>query len=501
MEIRRWFFFILTNCILTQYLEGKSVSLNELIAAESQAKQSEEKHPIKFRDRETEETSSDEILTSETKIKRLPKKLPPLKLPGLLKRSPLLRHLASKAKLARLKLSNRISAVEKLSPLSLKKAFQIKSPLKPKKLQVGRRLRHKRKNQSKKREINQNDHFKHQYVPVLKSLNLLFDNLLNSDTSDSYDIKPKKYKHNRSNSKERYQFPNDYSNKGSARITKHRSNKKAVAFASSSPTKVTSDTKNFPSSKDYDYSANRPNKIIPILLSRNTTSSRRNNNGTSKRSSTTFDRDIEGNITRYHGDNEHITRRGEDESNEEGDEDNTYSATRNESSGIGHSRGNGNDTRNSKDREIFDGSESKNKNTIDNFGENQLETRGNQTKSESSVRKPLRRLRGFVPEDKISDERVLPEPIRSEEVYEESILSATDNSSSDKRVIDKSSPFTAEDENVRKRNETVILVERNSNYSQGSGKKLPVVMIFDGYSVTRDKNGENKVLGKTIHIH
>lgn len=35
-------------------------------------------------DRETEETSSEEILTSETKIKRGRKKLPPLKLPGTL---------------------------------------------------------------------------------------------------------------------------------------------------------------------------------------------------------------------------------------------------------------------------------------------------------------------------------------------------------------------------------------------------------------------------------
>lgn len=398
----------------------------------------------------------------------------------------------------------KISAVEKLSPLSLKKAFQIKSPLKPKKLQVSRRLRHKRKNQSKKREINRNDHFKHQYIPVLKSLDMLFDNLIHSDTRDSYESKPKKYKRNRSNSPERYQFPNGYSNTASARVTEHRSNKKAVASASSLSTKIASDTKNFPSSKDYDNSANGSNKSVPILLSRNTTGSRRNDNGTSKRGSTAFDRDIERNITRYYGDNEHIARRGENGTNEESDEDDPYGATRNESSGIGNSRRNGIYARHSKDREIYRGTESENENNNDNFGENQLETRGDQTKSESSVRESVRRLRGFVPEKKISDKGLLPEPIRSEEVHEESFLSTTDNSSGDKRVIDKGSPFTTEDEKVRKRNETVILVERNfqtSNYSQGTGKKLPVVMIFDGYSVTRDENGESKVLGKTIHIH
>ncbi|KAJ2952066.1 hypothetical protein O0L34_g4330 [Tuta absoluta] len=83
---------------------------------------------------------------------------------------------------------NKIPRGKKISSLQYRKTFQIKSPLKPKKLKTFEKARYRRRNQSIKREISEDEEITKKYLPLLKSISLLFDNIL-SETDDSFEIR------------------------------------------------------------------------------------------------------------------------------------------------------------------------------------------------------------------------------------------------------------------------------------------------------------------------
>lgn len=379
--------------------------------------------------------------------------------------------------------------------------------MKPKKLKLALKSRFKRKNQSTKREISGNEGLRHKYIPLLKSLTMLVDNLFNTDESDSDEIKRKSYKRNKYYFEEQYEPSFERSSISSSRKTNPRSQKKTTTPSPSISTEISSETEGFTYYENYDHSTYRSHKSVPVLLPRNTFSVRRDDHGPSERSSTPHNRYSEGDITRYHGDYEHNPGCAENESCEESDENDTHSITRNDPSGFRYTRtsGNGVNTRNSEDRKVVANVTSKNENSDDAIGANQFEVRRNKTESEDFLREPVRKLRGSIPEDEVShDERLIPEPTRYEEAREKSVLNTTKDSAGDQRIAYKDGSFTTEDEKIRTGNERIMTNEKNSrqlaNSKKTTEKKRPVVLIFDGYSVTRDKNGENKVSGKTIHI-
>lgn len=336
----------------------------------------------------------------------------------------------------------------------------------------------------------------------------MFDNLLNTDSSESYEFKTKKYKRNRFYSEETFGDPRTLQTDSA--ISESESNEETVTFpptvttASSittetpTTTEVTSTTANIITTRDF--STFRQHKNIPVLLSRNTSSGRGDDHGVGERSGATLHRDIEGNITRHHGDHEHAAGCGENESYAKDDEENTHGATRDGARGFRLTRpiGTRNNTGlfssgNSTDTET----NSKNETTNDHNRQNQFQTGRNETKSGRILQEPLRRLRGFIPKN--FDENT--ESVQSKEIREESVVNVTHNNTSYQRITVGSRATAEENQKVRTGNETLNSLNFTTSQSNAPKKRSPVMMIFDGYSIVKHKNGQNKFAEKSIHIH
>ncbi|CAD0197117.1 unnamed protein product [Chrysodeixis includens] len=466
---------ILILLVIPLDLEAKTFSLNEAIAAESQL--AEVFEPT----------------------------LPPV--PETTKRYSLLDRLASKPKL-KLKslLKKDYTDAKKISPLKYRKAFQIKSPLRPKRLNLVQQAKYKRKNQSAKREINGNDKLKQKYIPFLKSLSMLFDNLLNSDTSESREVRTKKFKRNRYYSGEN-EVPCDCASSATGK-TSAEPREKAITSAAPPSLEIAIDAadsaaaETAPTTTDNSATRNfgtfRQHKDIPVLLARNTPSSGRDHNGLSERSGATLHRNLEGDITGDHGHREHVATFREKGLRATRNETNTDDVARNGTSGFRYTGAPGlRLTRVPPGGHTAD-KDSETEASNDSVRENWFEARRNETASPKPVPESFRRLRGFVP-DEIS---LHSEPVQPEEVRKESHFSFPNYSAGYKRVPDKNVTFTAEDTTVREGNETMKQVDlKETNHTKNVKKNSPVVIIYDGYSVTRDKNGINKYSETTIRIH
>lgn len=397
-----------------------------------------------------------------------------------------------------------------LSPLKYKKKYLIKNPLKPRRLNLIQKSRYKRKNKSAKREINGNVELNQKYIPLLKSLRMLFDNLLDSDSSESYELKTKKYKRNRFYSEETLEIPHN-THQSDSEITESESQEEAVTF---SPTRTTtistitetptttetaSTTANIITARDF--SAFRQNKNISVLLPRNTSSGRRDDNGHGERSGTALHGNIKGNFTGYHGDHEHDARCGENDSCAEHDDQNTLDDTRNGARDFrlrGPTR-NRNNTGLSPRRNNIETS-SQTETTEDNNRENQLETGRNETESGGILQEPIGRLRGFISSKDIKN----TESVQPKEVPEESVVDITYNNAGYQQFTDGGSTITKEIEKVRTGIETMMtmnVLNFTTRQSNTPKKKAPVMMIFDGYSSVKHKNGQNKIAEKSIRIH
>lgn len=370
--------------------------------------------------------------------------------------------------------------------------------------------RYKRKNQSTNREINGNEKLKQKYIPLLKSLSMLFDNLLNSDASESYEVKTKKFKRHRFYSEETFEDISS-AEQSKPKYTKTNSQKKTVTVTPTATTEVSTTTETpttaAPASTTADnttprdFSTVRRNKNIPVLLARDTCSGRRNDNGICEGSSASLHGNIEGNITRHHRNHEHVSRCAENDSCTEDGEKNTDRDTRNGSGRSGFAgpvgdrintgliqRGSGTNSENDTKIETTD----------DSLRENQFQIGRNETKGGRILQESLRRLRGSTPED--IDKTT--EPVQPKEVHEENI-NVTHDIAGYQRVADGGGSITKENQKIREGNERMTLID-SLNLAISSStpkKKAPLVMIYDGYSIARHKNGENKFSEKSIRLH
>ena len=335
---------------------------------------------------------------------------------------------------------------------------------------------------------------------------MLFDNLLNSDSSESFEVKTKKYKRNRFYSEEAFKIPlgthrSDFVTESQEEtVTFSPTSTTAPQIITEAPTttEATSTTTNIITTRDF--STFRQDKNIPVLLPRNTSSGWRDDHGIGERSGATLHGNIEGNITRYHGDHEHDTGRGEDGSYAEDNEKNTHGLTRNGVRGLRFPGPTGHIGlllgRNRTNTET----ESQTQATDDHNRENQFKNRRNETKSGRILQEPIRRLRGFVSKDFNKN----TEFVQPQEVREESVVNVTHDNASYQRITDGNGPVAEENQKVRKGNETVMALNSlnfTTNHSSTPKKKSPVMMIFDGYSIVKHKNGQNKFAEKSIRIH
>ncbi|PZC86644.1 hypothetical protein B5X24_HaOG206205 [Helicoverpa armigera] len=322
---------------------------------------------------------------------------------------------------------------------------------------------------------------------------MLFDNLLNSDESESYERKTKKFKRNRFYSEETFDVPIKLTSASDYGSLETKSQEKTITVStpfttetSPSPKIATtaeaaSKTANFTSTRNFG--TFRQHKNIPLLLARNTFSNRRVDNGVSKRSGASLHGDIERNITRHYGDYEHVAGVRENVSSTEDDEKNTYSDTRSSTGSFRHPRPSrhGNNT-GLFQRGIRTVSEDKTKNASvnDSLGENQFKNRRNETKSPRILQKSVRRLRGFASED--SDH--ITEHFKPKEIREEGDSDVTYIDAGYQRIADGGSTVTKEDQKVRQRDETMKQVDN----SGGISKKPSFKRLKDAHSKVAKKN-------------
>ncbi|XP_037296652.1 uncharacterized protein LOC115446110 [Manduca sexta] len=484
METFVWHCCILISCLVINYSTAKPFSLNEALAAEL-----EQKQIIETSSKSPEKTAERFSLN---------KGLKPISSKSILFKEA----------------DNIFSRVKKLSPLKYKKKFEIKTPLKPKTIKRSSKSKLRRKNQSVKREINSNDQLNQKYIPLLKNIGMLFDNLLLSDESDSYEIRSRKYKRNR--------YHSIFSEEGYGMecTCAHRSNNENAKSKSPEETAVvetptteisidseivsftTTTTETTDTTSISDFRGVGLYKNVSLLFPRDTAGSWGNDNGISAGSRTPHNRSAEGNFTRNHGNGEYSAECRQNDSLTTNGDEITCDAPRNGASGDGsheRRRRNGYNSRSP-------GTENENLSeihgqVIKHEKQDKLGMGGHETESTKSLSELIRRLRGFVSEIEITSNSDVVQP---EKLYKESIINVAHNNTSFKRFPDRGSPDTEEDKKIYPRYETIITPKTSiSSISKDikSAKSSPTVMIIDGYSVTRYKNGENKLAKKAIHIH
>lgn len=412
--------------------------------------------------------------------------------------------------------------------LKFRKRFQIKSPLKPT-LKFVQKPRHKRRYQSTKRAIYRNEKLNKKYLPLLRSLSELFDNMLPSDSGESGDSERSQIKLRRNKNKDENESSctcNQKSKAASTKSTKETiapttisTKKSTITEVADTPTEISSTTPDTPA--DNDISDLGSNSDVSILLTRDTYSSGRDDSRLSEGSSSTHHTSSEGNIARHNGNSERDTAHGEDRSSSKNYEATPYSDTRNYASGSGFEvervfdgrrglHGDRDDTRSPVYRKAQETNEKlKNKDAVRYFrgdiakskGETELEMGRDEAKSTTFIPQFIPGFRGFVPFSEIGQKS---QSIQTKEIYEKSIIGISDDNSSDKGIFNGNSTYTTENKKAGEANATVISVKELTNpiiMLQSPKHNAPYVTIFDGYSVARDKNGSNKLPEQSIRYH
>ncbi|KAM3967343.1 LOW QUALITY PROTEIN: uncharacterized protein ACR2FA_011688 [Aphomia sociella] len=514
MKICRWQCYIVINCvILFPYLFAKPVSLNEIIKAESKKNQTLYKAPnSKKSDSITKPVSLNDIIKAESSKKPILYKVPDSKKSesrperfslnkGIFPTSWI------KSKLLKSKVKE-LPGLLNIHPFKYKKIFHIKSPLHPKKLKY--KQRNKRKDHSFKQKIN-DDSNNEKYIPLLRNLGMLFDTLIESDTSDSIEIKSEKYEPHKSDTDNGRKMVCTCRLKSNSdeellpqetAIVTPQIVTTEIARVTKTPAKTTVNT------PVGNICTVGQNKNISLLLSRDSSSGRGDDNGYSERGSSTFHRSTERNISRDNGDREYNARVRENESNTKSNEENTNRTPRDDASSHGFGRRDGNNARNGGTETNEDYELEKDENAIDinrvadEFQKYDKHEEGNETESSKSLSEYDRGLRGLTAEDIVSDN---PGPLQSEKNNEKSKYHVTHNHTSYKRVPDRDGPTATDVQEVYTEHETVISIKDLSNLTlalQSAPKgNIPVVTIYDGYSVARDINGQNRLSEQSILIH
>ncbi|XP_039749591.1 uncharacterized protein LOC120626244 [Pararge aegeria] len=457
MEIRHFYIYIFSFVLIKTYLEAKPVSLNDIIAAEEQAALST-----------TSKSAKRKTLTGT--------------------------HIQTQTK--------------KSSPLKFRQTFQIESPSLPKKFKTSQKSRYKRKYLTKKREINDNDGIIQKYIPLLKNLRLLVDNILASGSSETYEPREKKFKRNHSTVNERASVACTCERKSDSDSTsrpQEKTIKTTTALTTEIPNEIVTATiaTTTPAFTSINDNVRRIgwNKNVPVLSTRNSTSVWRNDSGFGQRRSSSFNGSIEGYIPRNNGNNECDTR-DETWPHTENYEEYTNSYPRNDAGRDGSSERVHGFGIESRDTELNRGTskieesalpgnktfEDDTRYLLEHKREMEYKIRRDETESSISIPELASRLRGFDSQEKVT-------AIRTTETNKEAFIQ---NSTSDKQFPYRNGPFTAENQEVRTAHKAIgpKHILPNSTYPVGK-----VVMIFDGYSVAKDVNGDNKLTEKAIHIH
>lgn len=367
--------------------------------------------------------------------------------------------------------------------------------------------RHNHKNQSVKREISGNEKLNQKYIPLLRSLGLLFDNLL-TESSESNDLRSKRKRVRYYTDTSEFLCPcSAKSNAGFRSEEAAAAAAKALSAETSSPPEATSETPHPPTASHFR--GFRQNKNIPLLLPRNTLSGRRDDNGFGKRGRASYHGSATRNIARDHGDSELGTGDGSHESDTTDDEEDSSCDTRDH---VGSSRPwrrirnrdtyiprNHTEERNGEGVAIPESTATENESTLERPGgnldklerEDKQQIRRDEAESAELLSAPVGRLRGFLPAVKTN----IPE---SE--LEKSESHVKEDNSNDQQLTDGNGAIAAENKETSSRYETVELNNIPTIRPESSKTEGPAVLIIDGYSVTRNKHGENKLKEKAIHI-
>lgn len=440
--------------------------------------------------------------------------------------------------------------------MQFRKRFQIKSPLKPRTLKIVQKPRYKRRYQSIKQEKYRNEKHNKKYVPLLRSLSELFDNMLPSDSGESSDSERSQIKLRRNKSQDENESSctcnkksrdeNPKSSKETAVSTTISTKEPTVTQVAVTSTEISSTTPSNAALSNISDLGSNPD--VSILLTRNTSSSGRDDSRLREGSGSTNHTSAEGNISRDNGNSECDTAHRQDLFSSTDYEETSYSDTRKYAGGTGfdseggfergrrlhndrigtrnpvygeettenlknqevvrHLRGdigNRDDARSPVYRESQETKENfKNNDAVRHFrgdiaqfkGKAELEMGRDEAKSTVLIPEFVPGFRGFAPMDEIKQ--------TSKEIYEKSVISFPDDSSSDKRFFDGDGTYTAENKKSGKTNATVSSVKDLSNpimMLQSPKHNTPYVTIIDGYSVARDKNGSNKLAEQSIRFH
>ncbi|XP_063360605.1 uncharacterized protein LOC134649707 [Cydia amplana] len=387
---------------------------------------------------------------------------------------------------------NIFSLARTISPLKFRKRFEIRSPLKPKKIKYSFTPRLKRRNQSTKREADENAVFNHRYIPLIKRIGLLVDGILSPDSSES--IEPVRRRKPRRNPK----LPGKHADLASS---ESKPQKKTVTAPTTvppetpdtqDPTTETPDTTTYTTPFSDVYTL-RPDTDLPLPSTRNTSSNRRDDNGVSERSSTPFHGDTERHIARNNGSDEYNPS-GRKQTYSPSNEEDSCSPTRVDKCRDGYSTG-------TRYRNNINKTEEETENSTHSF------VRGNDTDTKATLQirgetlqipRDVRRLPRLPDKVFIVD----AEPVPAQKSGEESFVDVAHDHASAERGPDGNGTAPAEDQRLRQVIQGLIPINDilDPNFLNQRTQDNHVVAIFDGYSVARDINGRNKLTEKSIRI-
>ncbi|XP_048007342.1 uncharacterized protein LOC125242596 [Leguminivora glycinivorella] len=386
---------------------------------------------------------------------------------------------------------NIFSLARTISPLQFRKRFEIRSPLKPRKIKYSFTPRNKRRNQSAKREADDNAVFNHRYIPLIRRIGLLVDGILSPDSSES--VKPVRRRKPRRNQR--------LSGKDAdLASSESKPQKKTVAALTTVPPQTT-DTED-PTTEASDATTNttpfsdiytlRPHTDLPLPSTGNTSSDWGDDNGVSERSSTTFHGDIERHIARYNGSDEYNSS-GRNETYSPSNEEDSSSPTRVDKCSDGHGTGT---TRNRSNNKTEEETETTTRSFV----------RRNDTDAKATLQiggetlqipRNVRRLPGLPDKVFIVD----AEPVPAQKFSEESFVNVAHHHASTERGTDGNGTDPAEDKGIRQVIQGLIPINDIIDpFLKQRTQDNHVVAIFDGYSMARDINGRNKLTEKTIRI-
>ncbi|XP_037963214.2 uncharacterized protein LOC119691015 [Plutella xylostella] len=543
MEMRRFLYFVVISCVIHPPLSAaKTVSLNELIAAEERRSKPPGHRGIHDVSTEQSLTNRDLLRKTSKNTETFADRIFPHKAYTL----PTLSHLKRKLN-KQFKEATETLKLNIKKPKNLNKKFQIDLPLKPKFIFPKSPLQLNR--QSLKRETLNHGKFNEKYAPLFQDIGSLFDDLLG--------VHEREYIERETKSRQIHRNVIDNEEDCPCAHTHHRpqqyrpQQKKKTATVSSPPAFAVpfdrDDQAEAPSEATYytadgDVSRLRPDPDVPVLPAGDPAGRRRNHHGVGEGGRASLHRGLQGDITGDHGDSQHHTGRQGHHAHTAHDEEDTDHTARDGASRDGSDRGlgrHGDEARTQEKRISARGNQKSGKrknadgkprvktttDTHNRAGVDEIEaitdaaltsreTRGDLNEPEiedqhqdsgdaAEYTEPVRsrqlnrQLRGRP----VSKYQVgnIAEPIQSTEDNGESLVSVTQHLTSNQRVSKGSGSHTAKDQDVRATDEAVISINNYPKVSKQDPNKK-VVMIIDGYSHTRGKFLDDEVAEKAIYI-